>query len=206
MQNIKWAFEKSKTGDKDERYQAYHDILNATDQEVTWAYEVWDQLLEDLTHKDNHQRSRAAQYLAGLAKSDPDKRIMTDFSQLWAVTYDEKFVTARHTLQSLWKVGIAGEDQKEMMMESLVERFKNCEDEKNFTLIRHDIIENMKKIYDHFDDETIKQTALDLIETIEDTKYKKKYMKLWKQYSYFQTRKKYKDRLVESFQQAYLYI
>lgn len=84
MQNIKWAFEKSKTGDKDERYQAYHDILNATDQEVTWAYEVWDQLLEDLTHKDNHQRSRAAQYLAGLAKSDPDKRIMTDYPQLWS--------------------------------------------------------------------------------------------------------------------------
>ena len=85
MQNIKWAFEKSKTGVKDERYQAYHDILNATDQEVTWAYEVWDQLLEDLTHKDNHQRSRAAQYLAGLAKSDPGKRIMTDYPQLWAV-------------------------------------------------------------------------------------------------------------------------
>ena len=29
-------------------------------------------------------------------------------------------------------------------------------------------------------DETIKQTALDLIETLEDTKYKTKYMKIWK--------------------------
>ena len=91
---IKLAFERSKSGDKDERYEAYQNILNATDQQVDWAYEVWNQLLEDLTHKDNHQRSRAAQYLANLAKSDPEMRIMKDFPKLWEVTKDEKFVTA----------------------------------------------------------------------------------------------------------------
>ena len=55
---IKLAFEKSKSGDKDERYEAYQKNLNATDQQVNWAYEVWNQLIEDLTNKDNHQRSR----------------------------------------------------------------------------------------------------------------------------------------------------
>ena len=29
---IKLAFERSKSGDKDERYEAYQNILNATDQ------------------------------------------------------------------------------------------------------------------------------------------------------------------------------
>lgn len=181
MENqIKLAFEKSKSGDKDERYEAYLNILKATDEQVDWAYEVWDQLIEDLTHKDNHQRSRAAQYLANLAKSDPEKRMMTDFPKLWEVTKDEKFVTARHSLQSIWKVGIAGTAQKEMVMEALVERFKNCIEEKNFTLIRNDIIQNMRNLYDNFNDENIKQTALDLIETVEDKKYKKKYMDIWK--------------------------
>ncbi|QOY35249.1 hypothetical protein AWH56_021550 [Anaerobacillus isosaccharinicus] len=177
---MKMAFEKSKTGDKDERYEAYHTILKVTDQNVDWAYEVWDQLVEDLNHKDNHQRSRAAQYLANLAKSDPEMRIMKDFPKLWEVTKDKKFVTARHCLQSIWKVAIAGTSQKEMVMNYMVVRFKNGTDEKNFTLIRNDILHNMKNLYEHLHDEDIKETALDLIETVDDKKYKKKYMDIWK--------------------------
>ncbi|MFI8575329.1 hypothetical protein ACIGEL_06410 [Rossellomorea aquimaris] len=177
---VKLEFEHSKSGDKEERYEAYQYILKVTDQKVDWAYEVWDQLLEDLTHKDNHQRSRAAQYLANLAISDPEMRMMKDFPRLWEVTKDEKFVTARHSLQSIWKVGIAGTPQKEMVMDYMVERFKKGTDEKNFTLIRNDILQNMRNLYDHFNDESIKQTALDLIDTVDDKKYKKKYMDIWK--------------------------
>ncbi len=177
---MKIEFEKSKSKDKEERYEAYHNILEATEQKVDWAYEVWDQLLEDLTHKDNHQRSRAAQYLANLAKSDSEKRMMKDFSRLWDVTKDEKFVTARHSLQSIWKVGLAGTEQKEMVMEYMVDRFKDDTDEKNYTLIRSDIIQNMRNLSDHLDDEKIKQTAMELIETVDEKKYKKKYMDIWK--------------------------
>ncbi|MBG9656486.1 hypothetical protein [Cytobacillus firmus] len=177
---LKLEFQKSKSGDKDERNEAYQHILKAADQEVDWAYEVWDQLLEDLTHNDNHQRSRAAQYLANLAKSDPEMRIMRDFPKLWEVTKDEKFVTARHSLQSIWKVGISGTLQKEMVMEVMAERFINGTDEKNYTLIRYDILQNMKNLYDHLNDEAIKQTALDLIDSVVDKKYKKKYMDIWK--------------------------
>ncbi|MCT2535340.1 hypothetical protein NC661_19310 [Aquibacillus koreensis] len=177
---MKLEFKKSKTGDKDERYEAYQKILEVTDQKVDWAYEVWDQLLEDLTHKDNHQRSRAAQYLANLAKNDPEMRMLKDFPKLWEVTKDEKFVTARHSLQSIWKVGIAGTPQKELVMEYMVDRFKNGTDEKNFTLIRNDILQNMRNLYNHLHDEAIKQTALDLIETVDDQKYKKKYEGIWK--------------------------
>lgn len=37
---IKNEFEKSKSKDKDERYEAYQNILIATEQKVDWAYEV----------------------------------------------------------------------------------------------------------------------------------------------------------------------
>ncbi|MDL4839901.1 hypothetical protein [Aquibacillus rhizosphaerae] len=177
---IKLEFEKSKSGDKNERYESYQYILKVTDHKVDWVYEVWDQLLEDLTHKDNHQRSRAAQYLANLAISDPEMRIMKDFPKLWEVTKDEKFVTARHSLQSIWKVGIAGTTQKEMVMDYMVARFKNGTDKKNYTLIRNDILQNMRNLYDHFNDMTIKQTALDLIDIVDDKKYKKKYIDIFK--------------------------
>lgn len=177
---IKDEFEKSKSGDKEERYEAYLNILKMTEQKVDWAYEVWDQLLEDLSHKDNHQRSRAAQYLANLAKSDPENKMLIDFPKLWEVTKDEKFVTARHSLQSIWKVGLAGNAQKEMVMEYMSHRFKNCTDEKNFTLIRSDIIQNMRNLYDRLADEDVKTEAMELIEIIDETKYKKKYLNIWK--------------------------
>jgi hypothetical protein len=96
-------FENLQSEDKDKQYEAYHNILAATKEKVDWAYDVWDQLIKDLTHPDNHQRSRAAQFLCSLAKSDPEKRMLEDFPAVWAVTKDKKFVTARHSLQSIWK-------------------------------------------------------------------------------------------------------
>jgi hypothetical protein len=54
-------------------------------------------------------------------------------------------VTARHCMQSLWKVGIAGKDQQKKLVEGLTRRFKECTTEKNCTLIRYDIIEDLRK-------------------------------------------------------------
>jgi hypothetical protein len=146
---------------------------------VEWAYEVWDQLVEGLRHKDNHVRAISAQILANLAKSDPKNRMQNDFPALMAVTKDERFVTARHTLQSIWKVGVETNMQK-TVVESLADRFKDCRTEKNYTLIRYDIIQDLRNLYNVVNDETIKRTAMTLIETEEDAKYKKKYASVWK--------------------------
>ncbi|MFS0562895.1 hypothetical protein AB1K91_19445 [Terribacillus sp. 179-K 1B1 HS] len=177
---LREAFAKSKSKDKQESYEAYLHILQATEKPVDWAYEVWDNLLDGLTDTDNHQRSRSAQYLANLAKSDPQNRMLEDLPRLWAVTKDEKFVTARHSLQSFWKVGLGGGEQKDLVMKYMANRFKNAADEKNYTLIRFDILQNMKHLYDQLGEEEIKQTAMDLIETVEDDKYKKKYKSVWR--------------------------
>lgn len=168
------------TDDRDKQNQAYYYILEATDKSVDWAYEVWDVLLANLSHKDNHNRAIAAQILSNLAKSDPKNRILKDFDKLLAVTKDERFVTARHCLQSLWKVGVAGNRQKKIYMEGLERRFRECITEKNCTLIRYDILQSMRNVYDVVKDEKVKEKALELLETVEDLKYRKKYASLWK--------------------------
>ncbi|MGG3448517.1 hypothetical protein [Domibacillus aminovorans] len=66
-------FEDLKSTDKEIQYEAYKNLLTITEKEVDWAYEVWDQLLQDLNNRDNHKRSRAAQILSNLAISDPEK-------------------------------------------------------------------------------------------------------------------------------------
>ena len=168
------------TTDRALQNEAFFYIQEQTSQPVDWAYEVWDDLISNLSHKDNHNRAIAAQILCSLAKSDPDKRILNDFPALLAVTKDERFVTARHCLQSLWKVGTAGAEQQAILMAGLAQRYDECVAEKNSTLIRFDIIQNMRNVYDATHDEAIKENALTLIEQEEDPKYRKKYAKVWK--------------------------
>ena len=41
-----------------------------TSQPVDWADDVWEEVVANLTHKDNHNRAIAAQVLCNLARSD----------------------------------------------------------------------------------------------------------------------------------------
>lgn len=166
--------------DGDKRFAAFTYILKVTDSRVGWAYEVWDEFVERLRDKDNHQRAIAAQVLCNLAKSDPDYRMAKDFSALLQVTKDERFVTARHCLQSIWKVGAAGKQQQRLVVDGLETRFRECISEKNCTLIRFDIIQGFKKLYEETGDEKLREKALQLIETEEDGKYRKKYAGVWR--------------------------
>jgi hypothetical protein len=166
--------------DRAAQNQAFFAVLAATDQPVDWAYEVWDKLLTGLEHKDNHVRAIAAQVLCNLAKSDPKNRMLKDFDALLAVTKDKRFVTARHTTQALWKVGLAGNAQQPLVVSGLAKRFHECSAEKNATLIRYDILAGLRKLYDQVADESIRETALALIESEQDLKYRKKYTTLWK--------------------------
>jgi len=166
--------------DKELQNKAFFYILNITEKPVDWAYDVWDEMMTGLRNGDNHVRAIAAQVLCNLAKSDPKKRIIKDFDNLLEVTKDERFVTARHCMQALWKVGAAGKEQQKIYMEGLERRFKECITEKNCTLIRYDILQSMRNVYDELKDGKIKAKALELIETEEDLKYRKKYASLWR--------------------------
>ena len=168
------------SADRELQNKAFLDILEATDKPVDWAYVVWDEMVANLSHKDNHNRAIAAQILCNLAKSDPDNRMLQDFDTLLAVTKDERFVTARHCLQSLWKVGFAGKQQQDILVNGLAQRFKECLEEKNCTLIRFDILQSLRKVYDAVKDENIREKALELIKSEEDLKYRKKYTSLWR--------------------------
>ncbi|MHA6484163.1 hypothetical protein ACX1C1_19915 [Paenibacillus sp. strain BS8-2] len=168
------------SGDKGRRTEAYLTLLAMTEKPVPWAYEVWDLLRSILTNKDNHLRSIGAQLLCSLAISDPDKRIMEDIAAIMEITRDPMFVTARHTIQNLWKIGRAGEEQLQMILDVVSHRFESSEGEKNYTLIRYDLIVGLRKLYDEVPNAAIKDRALSLIELESDPKYKKKYATEWR--------------------------
>jgi hypothetical protein len=173
-------FASLRSQDRDARYRAFMQLLEATQTPVDWAYEVWDDLVRDLADEDNHMRAIAAQLLCNLAKSDPRGRILNDFDALLAVTRDERFVTARHSLQVIWKVGVAGERQRQRVLEGLALRFGECASERNCTLIRYDIAKALRDLYDEVKDERIRELAGGLINSEDDSKYRKKYEAVWR--------------------------
>lgn len=160
--------------------KAYMALMQETEKPVDWAYEVWDELIEGLTDKDNHIRAICGQLLGNLGKSDPKGRMHKDFDKLLAVTKDERFVTARHTMQNIWKVGLGGKNAQILVVKGLEKRYKECATEKNGKLIRYDILVSMRNLYNATTSSEIKEKALELIELEKDLKNKKKYASVWK--------------------------
>lgn len=179
-ENVSASLAGLKSKEAERQNAAFELLIGATKQPVPWAYEVWDPLLDLLKSGDNRQRAIAAQVLCSLAKSDPETRMSKDVDALLAVTKDERFVTARHCMQSLWKVGVAGESQRKALVSGLQKRFKECAPEKNCTLMRYDIVESLRRVYDSVLDEGLRSVADALIETETDAKYKRKYRLLWR--------------------------
>jgi hypothetical protein len=93
------------TDDRDKQNKAYSYILKATDKPVDWAYEVWDELLANLSHKDSHNRAIAAQVLSNLAKSDPKNRMLKDFDKLLTVNlYGKSAWQETNNRKFIWRV------------------------------------------------------------------------------------------------------
>ena len=166
--------------DRGRQNVAFESTMDAVGGPVPWAHEVWDDVVVNLTHRDNHNRAIAAQVLCGLAAHDTTDRILGDLPALVEVTRDERFVTARHALKSLWRVGLAGEAQRRAVVAALDARYRECATEKNGTLIRHDVVESLRELHDAVADPAVEATARELIALEDDLKYRKKYAKHWR--------------------------
>jgi hypothetical protein len=77
-------------------------------------------------------------------------------------------------------VGLAGPSQRQLLLDGLEQRFRESSNEKNATLVRFDISQSLRQLYDETKDEKIKTRALELIGTEEDLKYRSKYSSVWK--------------------------
>lgn len=162
------------------RYDALEYVLAASNAPVDWAYAVWDGLVAQMGADTIHKRAIATTLLCNLAKSDPEARILKALPAIVAVTHDKSFITARHTIQALWKIGAAGKRQQKAVLAAMEKRFADAAQDKQTTLIRYDLLVGMKQLYDAVKDESIPALAEALIATEPDAKYVKKYQTVWK--------------------------
>jgi len=178
--SVEALFTARQSPDRDEAYQAFVDLMTLAEEPVDWSYDIWDQMVRDLAHKDGHKRAFAAQMLAHLAISDPENRMRRDFPALAAAMTDEKTVTARHTLQSIWRVGLAGEERRTLVLNALTKRYHECAEEKNGSLVRTDVIAALGHLFRATAHPSIEARAETLITSEDDDKARKKQKAAWK--------------------------
>ena len=179
-ERVRQLFADRESGDKDKAYHAYNELIALTEEPVPWAYEMWDALLAQLDDEDNHKRSFSGQMLARLAISDPEGRILRNLPALVRVTKDEKFVTARHVLGALWRVGLAGPDRAKAVVAALEARFGEAANEKNGSLIRTDIVASLRRLAEASGDAAIEPLVEALIASESDEKARKKQRAAWR--------------------------
>ena len=177
---IRQSVQNLSSPDDQVRYTALQAVLKATDFQVDWAYEVWNELVSMLNHENSYHRSIAVKVLCNLAKSDSENRIEKEIGRLLQLTNDQKFVTSRQCIQSIWKVGVSNKPLRKKVIDHLAQQYVECVNGKHSNLIRQDIIQSLRNLYDSVHDEAIKEKALELITIETEAKNRKKYAAFWK--------------------------
>lgn len=170
-------------GDRCERNAAFRLLFAASNEAVTWSYDVWPTVVRGLTAPDDHVRAICAQLLCNLAAySDPEGRILTDFDQLLNVSRDPEFDTARSCLRYLWQVGLGGPDRLDLLLAGLELRQRESATEKNVTLVRYDIQIGLVQLYGRRPGHAyeIYETAMRWIDDEKDPDYRKKFLFEWR--------------------------
>jgi hypothetical protein len=173
--NLRRSYENLASGEDAVRMKALQVILEATRERVDWAGEVWDDLVDRLEAENSYQRAIAVKVLCSLAKSVPEARVEAVLERLLAHTGDEKFVTSRQCLQSIWKVAAAGDRIREKVLRHLEAQFADCVQGRHYNLIRQDILQSMRNLYDCTGDSGLLHLAQNLAAREVEEKYRKKY-------------------------------
>jgi hypothetical protein len=157
------------------RFTALQSIMELTKSQVDWVYDVWDDLFEKLDHENSYQRSIAIMLLCNLAKSDNEDRLADSLDLLLAHTKDDKFITSRQCIQCIWKVATTNKRNREQILAHLEWRYSECVKERHYNLIRQDIIQSLRHLYEEDHDDAIIARAQELIMEEQEDKYRKKY-------------------------------
>lgn len=176
-------FAARRSGDRQAAYQAFVELMELCEAPVDWAYEVWDQTRSELSSRAGAERAFAAQLLSRLALSDPEARILGDFPLLAALLRDEKPVTARHTLQSIWRVGLAGPEPLALVLRELEQRFDEAAAEPRGSLVRTDVLTALGQLAAAQGDPRVAALARALLTREPDPKALRKQRASWKKAS-----------------------
>lgn len=135
------------------RKSALDKLMTLTGSRVDWIYDHLDTLCAKLDSENSFQRNIGAMLIANLAKSDVEGRLEEVIIRFVAQMNDEKFITARITLQAAWRFGEAKETYAKRIAAGLVESLTNNRHLiTHGNLIRLDAVTSLREIIKAFPD------------------------------------------------------
>lgn len=174
------AIRRLASGERDAHGADFALLEQETAKPVPWSDAAWPEFVRLLKHHDNRVRSIAGQILSRLAPGASRDLVLVDVPALIAVTRDERFVTARHVLGSLWRVGKMDDQIRLALVDQLVNRSLNTAGEKNGALIRYDIVCCLHRLFAETGDVQVRIAADEIIAREPEEKNARKMRTAWK--------------------------
>jgi hypothetical protein len=159
------------------RYAAFKSLLAETESKVSWFADRFAYLAAKLESDNSYQRSIGIMLLCNLAKSDTEGLLGKVLPDILSHMHDEKFITSRQCIQSVWKIAVAQPLLSGEVISALKKIFHASEGENHYSLIRRDILQSMQHINESTPDLSLEPDILALITSEQDAKYQKAYKK-----------------------------
>jgi hypothetical protein len=155
---INKLFTDIESKDDNIRFNAFKELLEITENNVSWVYDKWFVLVDKLYSGNSFQRSIGLMLLANLSKSDLENRFETILDHYLEFFEDEKFITSRQCIQNVWKIALSNDFSKKKIIQKLKESyFENINLSKHGNLIKQDIIGSLTQIFIITKDESISE-------------------------------------------------
>jgi hypothetical protein len=163
------------------RKSALDTLMALTEERVDWAYEYLDVLKTKFHSSNSFQRNIGAMMIANLAKSDTQGKFAELTDMFVTQMNDEKFITARITLQAAWKFAVASEAYAKVIASGLVDTLRhNRHLSTHGNLIRLDAANSLHEIIRNYPDAVDSEAAQEVIREGCDAKEAMKLLPLLK--------------------------
>lgn len=134
--------------DNTTRKQAFDELLKLTESKVDWADEAFNVLAPKLESPNSFQRSIAMMLLSNLAKSGIENRMADILPAYLARLDDEKFITARQSIQACYKAAICCYSKRDEIINRLFSLYNSSRHiATHANLIQKDIVTSLYTIY-----------------------------------------------------------
>lgn len=127
------------------RYNAFL-LLQANSRQFPFVYEYWDELEKKLESSNSYQRNIGLKLIAENVRWDKEGKFRKTLAKYLSCCLDEKFITARQTIQGLASVITATSEYNDKIKRSLtklsLDKYKNSQQK----LLKQDISSILKII------------------------------------------------------------
>jgi hypothetical protein len=175
---IETLMERLSLTDDTARYEALKALLEITERPVEWYGRYREVLEAKLVHPNSYQRSIGVMLLCNLAKNDTGGGFLETLGKMLPLVRDEKFITRRQCIQNLWKAAVVNPEYGRLVVERLESEFDACAGEKNYSLLRQDILSSLAALANAAGNEELRKKIAGMIGREEDEKNRKKYANL----------------------------